>query len=114
MRFASLLAVLSLAIAGTRAAAADALPCSQSPTFNKHIAPLVFDKCAVCHRPGEVAPFSLLSYGDVKKRAKQIAEVTASRYMPPWKPVASHGTFVGERKLTAEEISLIRRWVDAG
>src|SRR5437016_6266802 len=50
-------------------------------TFNKDVAPIVFERCARCHRPGQAAPFSLLSYSDVKKRAKQIVEVTARRYM---------------------------------
>ncbi|HMC09967.1 MAG TPA: hypothetical protein VKH44_01700, partial [Pirellulaceae bacterium] len=56
--------------------AADSLPASEPITFNKSIAPVVFARCAGCHHPGEVAPFSLLTYGDVKKRAKQIAQVT--------------------------------------
>ena len=60
---------------------------------------MVFKNCAACHRPGEVAPFSLLTYHDVKKRAKQIAEVTATRQMPPWKAVPGHGEFRGERRL---------------
>src|SRR6266545_2729494 len=55
-------------------------------TFNKDIAPIIFNNCASCHRPNAVAPFSLLSYQDVKKRAKQIAYVTEKRIMPPWKP----------------------------
>jgi mono/diheme cytochrome c family protein len=83
-------------------------------TFNKHIAPLVFKHCAVCHRPGEVAPFSLLTYADAKKRAKQLQTVTADRFMPPWKSVAGHGSFLGERRLSAEEIAQIARWVKQG
>ena len=83
-------------------------------TFNKHIAPLLFQNCAACHRPGEVAPFSLLTYGDAKKRAKQLETVTSERFMPPWKSVAGHGTFLGERRLTGEEIALLSRWVQQG
>ena len=92
------------------ARAAEALPAGEQPTFNKHIAPIVFEHCASCHRAGEVAPFSLLSYGDVKKRAKQIARVTSERFMPPWKSVEGHGRFIGERRLTQEQIALISRW----
>src|SRR5437870_3524502 len=55
-------------------------------TFNKDIAPIVFQHCSGCHRPGESAPFSLLTYQDAKKRARQIAEVTGKHYMPPWLP----------------------------
>lgn len=83
-------------------------------TFNRDIAPLIFKNCATCHRPGEVAPFSLLTYADVQKRAKQIQKVTASKFMPPWKSVASHGPFIGERRLTADEIALIAQWVEQG
>src|SRR6267378_1504786 len=55
-------------------------------TFNKDVAPIIFQNCASCHRPSQAAPFSLLTYSDVKKRAKQIAEVVGRRYMPPWLP----------------------------
>lgn len=86
----------------------------EAPTFNKHIAPIVFEHCSGCHRPGEVAPFSLLSYGDVQKRAKQIAKVTSERFMPPWKSVEGHGQFIGERRLTKDQVELISRWVSGG
>src|SRR5437870_10244471 len=56
-----------------------------TPTFNKDIAPIVYQNCAKCHRPGDVAPFSLLTYQDAAKRARLIATVTERRYMPPWK-----------------------------
>ncbi len=82
-------------------------------TFNKEIAPLIYQNCATCHRPGEVAPFSLLTYADVKKRAKQIAMVTGSRFMPPWK-ADSHGEFVNERRLSVDQVSLIKQWADNG
>jgi len=82
-------------------------------TFSRHIAPIVFGRCATCHRPGEAAPFSLLTYDDVRRRAQQIAEVTRRRYMPPWKPVAGYGgPFLEERHLTDEEIQTIARWAD--
>lgn len=114
MPYRSAAAILLVAIFGTSALAADAVPAGQPITFNKHIAPLVFERCAGCHHPGEVAPFSLLSYGDVKKRAKQIVQVTADHFMPPWKSVEGHGRFVGERRLSTEEISLISRWASEG
>src|SRR6185295_12309808 len=93
---------------------ASSLRAAEPVTFNKHIAPLVFQNCAGCHRPGEVAPFSLLSYSDVSKRSKQIQEVTKSRFMPPWKSVEGHGKFVGERRLTGEQVELIAKWVEQG
>jgi tetratricopeptide (TPR) repeat protein len=83
-------------------------------TFTRDVAPIVFVRCAPCHRPGEVGPFSLLSYDDVKQRARQIADVVASRVMPPWPPEPGHGQFAGERRLRDDEIATIRRWVEGG
>ena len=54
-------------------------------TYSEDVAPLLADRCAMCHHPGGSAPFSLLTYADAKRHAAQIAEVTAERYMPPWK-----------------------------
>jgi Tetratricopeptide repeat len=84
-----------------------------SPTF-VDIAPIVYEKCAPCHHPGEAAPFSLLTYQDVKKRASQIAAATGSGYMPPWLPEKGYGDFADERRLTAAEIATIAAWVRAG
>ena len=83
-------------------------------TFNKDIAPIIFQHCAECHHAGGAAPFSLLSYDDVKKRGKQIVSVTESRYMPPWPPEPGYGDFAGARRLSGEQISAIRRWVEQG
>jgi len=93
--------------------AVPARPSSQV-TFYKDIAPIIYSECAVCHRPGESAPFSLLSYDDVKKRAPQIAAVTKKRFMPPWQPQAGYGDFAEERRLTDTQIDLIQKWVAAG
>ncbi|MDB6173115.1 MAG: hypothetical protein JWL59_2426 [Chthoniobacteraceae bacterium] len=89
-------------------------PPGKSPTFNRDIAPIIFEECVVCHHPGGDAPFSLATYEEVKKRAKLLAHVTASRYMPPWPPEAGHGAFVGERRLTAAQIDLIENWRKGG
>ena len=83
-------------------------------TFNRDIAPIVFQHCASCHRPGQSGPFSLLSYGEVKRRAEQIAEVTGTRYMPPWLLAPDHGRFLGERRLGDDQIERIRQWVEQG
>ncbi len=83
-------------------------------TFNRDIAPIVFRSCATCHRPGEAAPFSLLNYSDVKKHARQIAEVTQSRAMPPWLPEPQKLKFADELRLADAEINLIQRWVEQG
>lgn len=83
-------------------------------TFNKDVAPIVFEHCADCHRPGQPGPFSLLTYDDVRKRAKQIAEVVEKRFMPPWLPEHGHGEFLGDRSLTPGQMTAIRQWVADG
>ena len=80
------------------------------PTFSRDIAPIVFENCIRCHRSGGSAPFSLETYEDVSRRARQIADVTASRKMPPWLPKEGYGDLAGARRLTAEEIQRIREW----
>ena len=83
-------------------------------TFNRDVAPIMFHHCVACHRPGESAPFSLLSYGEAKKRAGLIAGLTASRFMPPWQPERGSVEFQGERTLSDEEIQLVLQWVEQG
>jgi mono/diheme cytochrome c family protein len=86
----------------------------ENPTFAEDIAPIVFKNCAPCHRPGEAGPFPLLSYEDVKKKAKTIAAVTQARYMPPWPADPSYSHFLRERYLTDEQIAMIKNWVANG
>src|ERR1700692_3489443 len=81
---------------------------ASSVTFHREIAPIVYRDCAPCHRPGGSAPFSLLTYEDVKRHASQIATVTKRRFMPPWLPEPGHGEFVEERRLSAQQIQLIQ------
>jgi len=101
--------------ANSLAADKDAATKADEPiTFNKHVAKIVFQNCSTCHREGEVAPFSLLTYDDVQKRAEQIQQVTSDRFMPPWKSVEGYGHFIGERRLSPEEISTISQWVEQG
>lgn len=81
-------------------------------TFNREIVRLFQQHCQVCHRPGEAAPFSLMTYLDAYSWRRQIVLATESRKMPPWKPVAGHGDFAGVRRLSDSEIALIKRWVE--
>jgi hypothetical protein len=83
-------------------------------TFNRDIAPIVYRNCAACHRPGEAAPFPLLSYGDVMKKGKTIAKVTAAHVMPPWKAEPASYGYRDERRLTGDEIGLLQEWVRQG
>jgi hypothetical protein len=85
-----------------------------APTFNKDIAPILYENCATCHRPGEVAPFSLLTYQVAAKRASLVATVTKKRYMPPWKPEPGYGNFDHVRALTDDQIARIQEWAAAG
>ena len=87
---------------------------SAAPTFNQHIAPIVYRNCSACHRPGEAAPFSLLSYDDTKKKAKTIAKAIASRIMPPWHAGPASYPYRDERRLTDAEVALIKEWTEAG
>ncbi|MEO8591856.1 MAG: ascorbate-dependent monooxygenase [Candidatus Solibacter sp.] len=83
-----------------------------APTYSHDVAPLLYARCAACHREGGVAPFPLLSYATAAKRAKLIAAVTAKRYMPPWLPTAPR--FQHETRLSDAEIALLARWAAAG
>jgi mono/diheme cytochrome c family protein len=89
-------------------------PDSAAPTFSETIAPILYANCVTCHRPGEAAPFSLITYEDVAKRATLIEKVTRSRYMPPWRATPGHGDFADERRLTDDQIATIGRWVKGG
>jgi Flp pilus assembly protein TadD/mono/diheme cytochrome c family protein len=83
-------------------------------TFNRDIAPIVFRSCSTCHRPGEAAPFSLLTYSEVKRHARQIADLTRSRAMPPWLPAPQPLEFADELRLSDAEIERIANWVEQG
>ena len=116
------LLVIAVLLSGFSSASSSA-DASQSPrsanvpgrvTFTRDVAPIVFAHCAFCHRPGEIGPFSLLTYDDLKGRAASIARVTAQRVMPPWKPEPGKGEFLGQRRLTDDQIRTIQEWVAQG
>jgi hypothetical protein len=83
-------------------------------TFSKDVAPIFFENCAECHRPGEGAPFSALSFKDVRPWAKSIREKVLNRQMPPWHADPQHGEFKNNRALSQKEIDTIIAWVDGG
>jgi hypothetical protein len=84
------------------------------PTFSADVAPIIFEACGSCHRPGGPGPFSLLTHDAVRQHATQIVQVTKSRFMPPWKASDDAGPFVGQRRLSNREIAMIEEWVAAG
>ena len=102
-------------------------------TYNRDIAPILFDNCASCHRPIDGAPkpvakagspddpicvagapFSVLDYDSVRRHARAIASAVQRRAMPPWLPEPGHGAFAGERRLSDDQIALIAKWVESG
>lgn len=83
-------------------------------TFSKDVAPIVFENCTKCHRPGEAAPFSLLSYEDVRKRGDLISHVISTGLMPPWKPAGGDVAFRHDRRLSGDQIKTINSWVSSG
>jgi tetratricopeptide (TPR) repeat protein len=87
---------------------------SSDVTFNRDIAPIMYQYCARCHRPGESGPFSLLTYPDAKKHARQIEVVTQARFMPPWLPAPQPLKFADEVRLSDAQIATIKAWVEAG
>jgi len=109
------LAALGLGVLAALGSGANpAAKTAATPTFTEDIAPIVFNNCTSCHRPGENAPFTLMSYDDVRPRARQIANATKARQMPPWKAGPSDFAFKYDRRLTAEQIDVIQQWVAAG
>ena len=88
---------------------------AQTPvTFNNQVVRIFQQHCQMCHRPGNIAPFSLLTFQDAIVRATLIRNAVESREMPPWKPVNAHGVFKGERALTEQEIQTIVQWASNG
>ncbi|SFE14086.1 hypothetical protein SAMN05518672_104632 [Chitinophaga sp. CF118] len=85
---------------------------AQRITWYQHIAPIIHNHCTPCHHDGDAAPFQLNTYEDVAKRAAFIKKVTQNRYMPPWKPDPHYVSFINERKLTDEQITMIADWAD--
>jgi hypothetical protein len=91
-----------------------AAPAVKEITFHKDVEPLLQSRCQGCHRPGEAAPMSLLTYQDARPWAKAIKEAVLDRKMPPWYAGAAHGEFANDRRLSKEEISTLTAWVDGG
>jgi hypothetical protein len=84
------------------------------PSFGKDIAPILYEKCAMCHRAGEVAPMSLMSYNEVRPWARAIKAKIVSHTMPPWYADGEPGKWGNDRRLTQAQIDKVVAWVDAG
>ncbi|MGB8098389.1 MAG: tetratricopeptide repeat protein [Terracidiphilus sp.] len=83
-------------------------------TWSRQIAPIVYQNCATCHHPGGGGPFSLLTFQDARRRGPQMVQVTQSRFMPPWLPDPGYGNFAGARRISDEDVALIKKWVESG
>lgn len=83
-------------------------------TYYENIQPIIAKNCAVCHRPGGIGPFNLVTYKDVAKRAEFVAKVTQIRYMPPFPADRNFQHYANERSLTEAEIEIIQQWVAQG
>src|ERR1700682_1352128 len=92
-----------------------ALPClsfgaETKFTFHRDVEPVLQARCQACHRPGEAAPMSLLTFKDARPWAKAIKEAVLIRKMPPWFADPSHGNFSNDRRLAADEIETLVSW----
>jgi hypothetical protein len=108
--FLALVSVAAILVISASAMAEDQV------TFTKNVAPILQAKCQVCHRPGTIAPMSLLTYDQVRPWAKSIKAKVAAREMPPWFIDKNIGVqhFDNDNSLTDEEIATIAKWVDSG
>jgi len=105
----SFTAVMAIAVQAVSAQVQD-----RPITYSEHVAPILNKHCVSCHRPGEGAPFDLLSYRDAKRRSGMLAEVTATGQMPPWRPERGHTPLIGERGLTDAEKAIFAAWAAQG
>lgn len=99
---------------GNTEAPASAAPPLSKVNYAEHVAPILNAHCVECHRPGEVAPFSLIGYDNARKWSKMASKVTDTRLMPPWKAVHGFDEFLDENRLSPMEIETIKRWDAAG
>ena len=111
----TILFIASIALLGVVSVSprAQAPASASAPTFTHDIAPILYTNCVECHRAGEIAPMSLITYAEVRPWAKGIVRQVSDGVMPPWHADAPHGTFRNERGLTAAQKDLIERWAAA-
>jgi hypothetical protein len=91
-----------------------AAPAGSVPTFSKDVAPILYSRCAQCHRAGEAAPMALTSYQEARPWAKAIKAAVLQHAMPPWLADAHYGGFKNERRLSQQDIETLAAWADGG
>ena len=104
----------ALVLGGLTAMAADTNTSLPAVTFQKDVLPILQRNCQTCHRPGQVAPMSLLSYQEARPWAKAIKAAVTARKMPPWFADPSYGHFANDRSLKQSEIDTLVKWADTG
>jgi hypothetical protein len=87
---------------------------SAGPTYSKDVAPILFKNCTSCHRPGEIAPMSLLTYKDVRPWVRSIVSRVTAGTMPPWHADPTTGEFLNDRRLASAEKETLLQWAAAG
>src|SRR6266850_5500847 len=87
---------------------------NSKPTFTKDVAPILQQNCQTCHRPGEAAPFSMLTYEQTRPWAKAIKSTVLQKKMPPWFADPQFGKFSNDRALSQSDVNTLVAWVDAG
>jgi len=107
-----LLSIMLIAMIAASCSSGNGLP--STVTFNEHVAPILYNNCTICHRPGGSAHFALVSYEDARKYGDANAYVTRQRIMPPWPADPHYTEFVGQRVLTDREIAILEKWVKDG
>src|SRR5437868_15251562 len=89
-------------------------PTASNITFAKDVLPILQKNCQNCHRPGQVAPMSLISYKEARPWAKAIKAAVTMRKMPPWFADPKYGHFTNDRSLKQSEIDTLVKWADSG
>ena len=105
--------IVSVSLLGCLVGSA-ALAASNDVTFNRDVLPVLQKNCQECHRPGEVAPMSLLTYAEARPWAKALKAAVVTQMMPPWFADPRYGHFANDRRLTPQEIATISTWADNG
>jgi mono/diheme cytochrome c family protein len=114
MRYLLAVAMGVLCLFALRESRAQVPTATGKVTFNGQIASIIYKNCSSCHRSGEAAPFSLLSYRDAATHGQIIAAATSARIMPPWRAEPASYAYRDERSLRDSDIALLRAWVDQG
>jgi hypothetical protein len=112
--FCAVLTLFSLRGDAAFVAGAVAQPRGATPTFNRDVAPILFSQCATCHRPGGVAPMSLLTFNEARAHAARIRQKVGSGEMPPWYADRQYGQFKNARTLTRAQVDTLVAWIDGG